>query len=194
MKQLILAFFLLIAFKSSLKATNTDTLNVNPNPCDSLLTIHFSLAQSDTISLDIYDITGQVVKNFFTNTLLPSGSYSINYISYYLANGVYFLKLKITTTSKTIKIIKDKNYVGINEQTLSNLKINIFPNPTTNFLVIDYKGIKKIQLFDYKGSLVYQNLTEQTNIYLKDILEGIYLLKVYSDKNELLLNKKIIKY
>ena len=193
MKQLILAFFLLIAFKTSLKAINTDTLYVNPNPCDSILIINFSIAQNDSVSLDLLSIIGQTVTNFYNKALLPIGNYTINYVSYYLPDGVYFLELKRSAYTKIIKIIKAKGYVGINEQTVSNLKTKVFPNPTTNYITIDNQDIKEVYLYNQYGSIGLEKIIDKNVIDLSAFPSGIYLLNIFNAHHQLILNQKIIK-
>lgn len=192
MKKLILTLLFATSLATSVQATNTDTLYVNPNPCDSVTTIHFSISQTDTISLDVYDVVGQLKKNFFTNTILPGGLYSINFITYPLPYGVYFVRLKINSTLKVAKIIKTQG-VGINENSSSLTKINVFPNPTADKLNISYNGLKTIQLIDLSGKTVYQTQTDLNIINLSNIATGGYILQVYTDKKELIVNQKIIK-
>jgi len=81
-RQLLLLIALTCLTKSTF-ASSGDTLTVNPNPFDSIAVIQFTISANDTIWLDIYNTLGQPIKNYFTATVLPSGSYSFNY------NGVH---------------------------------------------------------------------------------------------------------
>ena len=192
MKNIILTLLLINCLSTSVWASNGDTLYVNPNPCDSITTIHFTISQTDTISLDVYDVVAVLKKNIFTNTILPGGTYAINYITDSLPSGVYFVKLKINSTSKIVKLIKAQG-VGIHENSLPLTKINVFPNPTTDILNIEYNGIKTIQLVDLNGKTIYQTKTDQSVINLSSFTTGVYILQVYTDKKELIVNQKIIK-
>ena len=118
-------------------STNSDTLYVSPNPFYSITVIHFDIAQNDTISLNVFNTLGQNVKSFFQNTILPSGSYSINFKDDSIPIGIYMVQLKINSDTTLLrKIIKLG--VGINENEILNQKQLIYPNPTTGLLTIPY--------------------------------------------------------
>ncbi len=191
-KKLILTLLFVNCLAAAVKATNTDTLYVNPNPCDSATTIYFSITQTDTISLDVYNVAGQLKKIFFTNTILPGGSYSLNFITYLLPYGIYFVRLKINSVLKSTKIIKNQG-VGVYENASLITKPNVYPNPTADILNIAYNGIKTIQLIDLNGKTIYQAQTNLGVINLSSIATGSYTLLVYTDKKELIVNQKIIK-
>jgi len=90
-------------------------------------------------------------------------------------------------------------------QTLSNLQeinannnsILVYPNPVTNFVKIETKKsetIQRITLVDLSGKTIFNNVYEdsQVTISLSDLSKGIYLLKVYTDKDPYI--QKIIKF
>ncbi|WP_317899717.1 T9SS type A sorting domain-containing protein [Aurantibacillus circumpalustris] len=192
MKKLILTFLLINFLLTSVKGANGDTLFVNPNPCDSVTTIYYTLSQTDSVSLDISSVLGQVTKTFFTKSLLTAGSYSIVYVTDPLPNGVYFVSLKIGSSQKITKIVKSKG-VGLIENSLSTPDFIVYPNPTTSILNIEYHGLKSCVIIDTNGKIVLQKQTDINEINLSDLSIGTYFLKMYSDNNQLLATKKIIK-
>ena len=185
---LLIGFFSIIA-----KGSNGDTLYINPNPCDTLTNIHFVTSQTDTVSLEVFNITGQTAHVFFQNTILPSGSYSINYNTTLIPSGIYFVRLKINSIVITKKLMVNHSLVGLEKQSIAVSAINVFPNPFINTLNIEYSGQKTIQLIDESSKLIYQTKTNLNNIIVNDVLNGTYILRVVNDENKLIVNKKIIK-
>lgn len=88
---------------------------------------------------------------------------------------------------------------SINVLEINESKINIFPNPATNFVNIIGKGqyiTKKmnIKVYDSKGSMI--DFFEFQNIIKKDVSSypnGILILQILDDENQLIETKKIIK-
>ena len=171
-------------------STNTDSLHVSPNPFDSITSIHFNIVQNDTISLNVYDRWGNAVKTFFQNTVLPSGSYAINFFSDTLPNGNYIVALKISST-KTLVCNAIKTTLGINENEILKSKQSFFPNPTTGLLTIPFEGLKKIIVTDLKGRIL-KSLTLNTKIVsLSDLNNGTYIVTIFSDNEQIFSTQKI---
>lgn len=192
-RQLLLLIVLTCATKSTFASTG-DTLTVNPNPFDSIAVIQFSIANNDTIWLNIYSITGQPIKNYFNAVVLPSGSYSFNYNGDTLPDGIYFVILKINST-KTIskKLIKDHNAVGVRENETRKLYSLFYPNPTSSLLEIPIDGLKTIIVTDLNGKILLSSMTETKSISLADFAIGSYIVTVLSEKKQLLATQQIIK-
>ncbi|MBS1651771.1 MAG: hypothetical protein JSU07_07160 [Bacteroidetes bacterium] len=80
MKQiLILLFFSVFTLKTAYAA---DSLYISPVVCDSSTVIHFSISQNDTVTLEVFNVMGSTMHTFFLNSLLPAGSYALNYQTY----------------------------------------------------------------------------------------------------------------
>ncbi len=192
-RQILLLIVLTCVTKNTF-ATNGDTLTVNPNPFDSIAVIQFSISANDTIWLDIYDVVGQSVKNYFTAAVLPSGSYSFNYNGDTLPNGLYYVILKINST-KTLgkKLIKVDNAVGVKENETRKLYPLFYPNPTTSIIEIPIEGLKTIIVTDLNGKILLSSMTETKSISLSDFAIGSYIVTVLSEKKQLLATQQIIK-
>ena len=90
----------------------------------------------------------------------------------------------------------DCEYLGIKEK-LSNLHSSIYPNPVTggNFLVTSDFEMTHIELLDLNGALVRDVRIDgrQYNYALPaGLCDGIYLLRVYNQKNQSNIKKLII--
>lgn len=85
-------------------------LNQNfPNPFNPTTTINFSLEKESSVSIDIYNVTGEKVKSLF-NGIEKAGSHSIEWngtdnFGNQLPTGVYFYRLNSKEFSETKKLI-----------------------------------------------------------------------------------------
>ena len=68
----------------------------------------------------------------------------------------------------------------------------IFPNPAQNeiFIKSDLQ-IEKVEIYSYAGSLIISENNFNGNIFVSSLLQGIYLLKIHTDKGVLV--SKIVK-
>lgn len=91
-------------------------------------------------------------------------------------------------------------YCNVKENTLvitqnkeSSLKIDIYPNPTKNgFYVKGLKSASKIFLFNSVGTLVEAcNLTNEGYVSVENFPQGIYLIKVKDEDNNVIVQKLI---
>ncbi|MEJ7692488.1 S8 family serine peptidase [Daejeonella sp.] len=79
----------------------------SPNPAAHLTTIKFSIPELGTMSIILYNIAGQQVKEL-VNANLPKGSYSINVDSSTLEPGIYVYRMKFKGKEKALKMIVGK--------------------------------------------------------------------------------------
>lgn len=75
-----------------------------PNPVKDLTTIPFSIAEKNTTTLTLSNVTGKVIETL-VNANLEAGSYTIPFNVYNLAPGVYFYKLRSGNYQKTLKML-----------------------------------------------------------------------------------------
>ena len=75
-----------------------------PNPFNATTQINFEILQDGNVTLDIYNIGGQMVENLVDN-YLNSGSHSVTFDGSNLPSGVYFYKLTIDENSITRKMV-----------------------------------------------------------------------------------------
>jgi len=95
----------------------------------------------------------------------------------------------------------DKTITGINEITNSSseLIIDLFPNPTSEFINLKIQGVTKgaikFELYDLQGkrikaSRLYNDIVNTIN--LNNLAQGVYSAKIFIDDN-LIISKKIIR-
>jgi hypothetical protein len=116
------------------------------------------------------------------------------------------------TIEDTTHLLRVDNHASIhisvvtwsNDTTISGIKqingytsevfIDLYPNPTSDYLNVKWGGIKgdiRFDIFDMKGQrmLTKENVN---SINLQNLSNGIYLVKIYID-NDLITTRKIIK-
>ena len=80
-------------------------------------------------------------------------------------------------------------------KTLSN--ISVFPNPTTNKIIVQAEGIIGVELTNIQGQIIFKHSRESGNPDIRNIIDlsqkpsGIYFIKIITDKQTI--TKKIIK-
>ena len=66
----------------------------------------------------------------------------------------------------------------------SELKIqddlNVYPNPASNYIIVQCKGQEFIECYDLQGKLILKNKIEspRTQIDVSNLSKGIYIIKV----------------
>ncbi|MDL2314963.1 leucine-rich repeat protein [Bacteroidales bacterium OttesenSCG-928-C19] len=102
-------------------------------------------------------------------------------------------------TTQTYKVVVIRTeYVGIDELTADNEQLIVFPNPTSGIINIisDDDVIKNISVYTINGVLVktsgtFLQTNKTTSVNIAELPNGIYLLKIETDKGSLV--RKVIK-
>ncbi len=80
-----------------------DGLSVFPNPTDNDLNIRFTLANAEQANLIVQDLSGKIVQSAMVNA--SEGSNLVMMDLTQLASGMYFLKVQIGTSQKTVQFV-----------------------------------------------------------------------------------------
>ncbi|PLX03735.1 MAG: hypothetical protein C0595_05940 [Marinilabiliales bacterium] len=95
--------------------------------------------------------------------------------------------------------IKTENHVGVPE-TVTEQKINIYPNPVENKTTIWFYGalvFSKLEIFDAHGKIKLQQFvgknTDKIDLNLGDFDGGVYFVKLTSDEGNIVVSKIIVK-
>ncbi|MEA3392952.1 MAG: phosphodiester glycosidase family protein, partial [Candidatus Marinimicrobia bacterium] len=75
-----------------------------PNPFNPLTKITFEIAEAGNISLNVYDISGNLISSLM-NGFQNTGSYSVEFSADYLPTGVYFYRLQAGNWVDTKKML-----------------------------------------------------------------------------------------
>ena len=89
--------------------------------------------------------------------------------------------------------------VGKEETTYQNSSFNIYPNPTTDWIVLDAKNANNnkaflVKITDLTGrELKIFKLNAETRLSTSELSDGIYLVSVFSETQQLLHQQKLVK-
>jgi hypothetical protein len=103
--------------------------------------------------------------------------------------GRYYAKVTLNSCTSLMSNIIDYQPTGI-ESNSSRKQIMVYPNPSSGLLMVSF-GIDPvrraaIRVFDIQGNLFYSVVVQHTTqaiIELNGAQEGIYMIKVFTDKN-----------
>src|SRR5258706_14721219 len=102
--KIILLFIFCLVIVGSWKS---QTVTISPNPFDKRTLASFTLAGNDTVTLEIYHLTGKTVKSIYLNTYLLAGTYNDSIFLDNSPPGIYLVLFKTKIgDSKPVKIIK----------------------------------------------------------------------------------------
>ena len=86
------------------QSTDAEELKIFPNPVQSITTISFRLEKSETVSLNIYDITGQLVKTVVEKQF-EKGVHNLQLDATAINTGIYFLRMQTGSNIQTRKLV-----------------------------------------------------------------------------------------
>jgi len=75
-----------------------------PNPFNPNTQIKYSVSKRSEVSLIIYDAIGNKVQTLFSGEL-QKGNYNAEFEGKNLPSGIYFARLKMNESSRTIKML-----------------------------------------------------------------------------------------
>jgi len=185
--------FLCLTFASARAQTPADTLQVYPNPFADVLHVNFSLTTSDTVTLWMFDASGQTVAVLFDQTLLPTGQYALLYDGTALPDGMYLLQLKKGQTSVYNQRVTKQGSSGAIHQGVLQSGFLVTPNPTTGELTIPMDGNKKIVVTDVSGRVVLTDVVASRTCSVSGLSRGEYVVRMFGPNDRLVLSQKIIK-
>ena len=88
------------------------------------------------------------------------------------------LKLHETGTNKNMQIVK-LNFEAKQKVKEENLNFKIYPNPTSDYFMLEGDGIDKVVIYNIIGREVRSyKATEGTKFTVSDLPEGIYIIRL----------------
>lgn len=79
-----------------------------PNPSNGEFTVRFDAEANSPVSVQIYDLAGKMMGDYSSSVVRNGQKAQVNISDYKLAGGVYIVKVKTSTTQKTLKLIIKK--------------------------------------------------------------------------------------
>lgn len=92
------------------------------------------------------------------------------------------------------QLSENSGFLNTDNLNKENRDVTIYPNPVLDKLYLSTsKTIEKIEIYSISGGLVKTFDKPQKSIDVKELLEGVYLLKIYIGNSKEILIKKVIK-
>jgi hypothetical protein len=88
---------------ASLDNDTFEGFNLYPNPSDGNFNLQFDTRSSDRIELQLFDVTGRLVRELLFTNVASRFSESISFEN--IVKGVYLLKIKNGTNQTTRKLV-----------------------------------------------------------------------------------------
>jgi hypothetical protein len=87
--------------------SSVDDVLIYPNPVQHTETLEYTLDQDETLNIKLYDITGQLIKVFVSQSKRSKGAHTESlHFDDNMIPGIYFLRISTNNGSLSIKIIK----------------------------------------------------------------------------------------
>ncbi|MGD1317847.1 T9SS type A sorting domain-containing protein [Chryseobacterium sp. 2R14A] len=80
-------------------------LTISPNPSSDFAKLDFELLQESSLSVQIFDIQGKLVKSVETNRVFNKGKNNIRFSISELLNGNYFVTIRTAEEKKSLQLI-----------------------------------------------------------------------------------------
>ncbi len=197
---------LFITFNSTLTSTDAEIIKLAVKNVVFDHLMDWKIGNYDVVSNFTFSNNSTNELNFENNSLYATDytwnfgdgntSSALNPTHSYSSGGEYTVTLtaskcgNFSTSQQTIIIPNLSNTDLISE----NIKLNIYPNPTQNNLIIESNSImESIFIYDINGRLIefIENKSSQKTIDFSEKREGFYFLKIHSNGKTFI--KKIIK-
>lgn len=178
--------------------TNSSAVNLNDNNTDLVLAdnqwikvVYFINYETNMVTYKVPSLNISVSISVNLTSLIPVRT---DFVTSGLPENT--LASIVKYDNFTVDAIKEETTAHVNE--LVNKKINIYPNPVGEMLLIetnDLKSIQKAVINDVSGKrikeVVFDNFKETMQLDVSDLAQGVYLMQFYT--NEGIAIKKIIK-
>ncbi|MEI7675969.1 MAG: polysaccharide lyase family 7 protein [Bacteroidales bacterium] len=90
---------------TGLNEPKIDLLKAYPNPVKDKLRINYNLASTSKVSIDIFDVTGRLLKRNYNSETQLSGNQCISIDVTEMKNGIYFARINADKCSQTIRFM-----------------------------------------------------------------------------------------
>ncbi|GDX51017.1 hypothetical protein LBMAG27_00640 [Bacteroidota bacterium] len=86
----------------------SNTLLIYPNPIQSQATLQYVLTQDEQISIELFDMQGKLVQQFFTNETRTTGKHEeVLNLNEFLPAGSYIINIGNRKNSQGVKVVKE---------------------------------------------------------------------------------------
>ncbi|MEP5611612.1 MAG: T9SS type A sorting domain-containing protein, partial [Cyclobacteriaceae bacterium] len=128
-----------------------------------------------------YNVSGPA--SISGTTLTLDGTVGIVTVTVSQAGNENYASASLSTTFEVVE-----RPLGVEDDLL---EIKFYPNPATDFLIIESTASISVRLFDLNGKIIQQDLSQTGKIDVRNVLPGVYLLEITSDHG--IVQKRIVK-
>jgi len=190
MRILLVILFQLLSFIGVAQQAN-ETLSAYPNPFKDTTEITLKNLSNDTITLAIYDVSGNVVSMPFDSVIL-SGTVTSTFKADTLPDGMYLVSLLMNQEREVIRLVKSPNPTGFITISGNPEEVFLYPNPVMDWLKVSTtERVKQISLFDAQGKLVMKQDASLEEVDLNSLESGLYYIRIKTESS--FHHKSIIK-
>ena len=126
-------------------------------------------------------------------------SYQASPTHTYANSGNYIVVLNLSSSCGFYGDSTSAHIVGINQLTVNNDELSVYPNPSRETATILNKGLlkmEKIEVYNVLGQVVYSakaDSKDKHTLHMSGIASGIYTIQVYTDKGTVARKLEILK-
>lgn len=180
---------------SSFAYTNGFNPGVACNNIGMKLTTHSYSPSNPLIPDNLAQVVNHSIVNDTINWVKISGSFIADSVYDFLCIGNFFVDsltnyVLIGANSgdayyylDDVKLSTDSAFVNSIVETKDNGYINIFPNPARDWIVVEGRNLKSIEVFDLCGRLLIPKMlvsSFKTEVDISSFSSGIFLFKIYT--------------
>ena len=127
------------------------------------------------------------------------GSFETDPWHYYNNDGTFSVNLRLVSRDGCVAKITKNNFITVSEAftdvtDYSKARVSVYPNPATDFLIVETEGESKVIIINSTGAVVFETETTSTaRINISAYPEGTYMVIVV-DGNGNEHYEKVIKY
>ncbi|NOQ74086.1 MAG: T9SS type A sorting domain-containing protein [Crocinitomix sp.] len=97
-----------------------------------------------------------------------------------LTGGTYIVVVMCDAGCSATETVTLGSQVGIGE--LNEVGLNVYPNPTTEFITVEFEGTFTYELTNINGAIIAQaTATDKEVISLENVADGVYFVMIKSD-------------
>ena len=121
-----------------------------------------------------------IVWNFGNGTTSNQQNPTHNFVT----EGTYNVTLTLTVCGKSYSKSKTITITTLSNESFIKEQIDLYPNPSSDFLNISISDLEKIEIFDMLGKRIlpkYQSTENGTQIDIQHLAKGNYILQISKD-------------
>lgn len=157
-------------------AQQDDKLSIYPNPFHDSCTFEISNLTNDTVTLEVFNRWGGLVKNFHTNDVL-NGDYRYTFHGDTLPQDSYYVSYVVNGEQKA-QIIMKINPTEVGEFENKAPDLLIYPNPSSEIIYLNLfnKKDEDYGIYNSSGRIVQSGKLKQNCIDISKLPLGSYFI------------------